>query len=55
MREIWKILAEEEKKEAFKKSMVKLVPGEMRNQKCPCGSGGKSKNCQCETFMGVNK
>lgn len=28
----------------------KRVPSDMRNLKCPCGSGRKSKNCHCEEF-----
>ncbi|WP_366447230.1 SEC-C metal-binding domain-containing protein [Citrobacter freundii] len=35
-----------------KQLQVKNVPGELRNQKCPCGSGRKAKNCQCDTFNG---
>ncbi|WP_189116355.1 SEC-C metal-binding domain-containing protein, partial [Klebsiella michiganensis] len=23
------------------------------NQKCPCGSGRKAKNCQCDMFKGA--
>lgn len=28
----------------------KRVPGEVRNQPCICGSGRKSKNCQCDRY-----
>ena len=30
------------------KPKIKVVPGHLRNTKCPCGSGRKAKNCLCE-------
>ncbi len=27
--------------------LVKSVPGDKRNEKCPCGSLRKAKNCHC--------
>ena len=52
MREVWRIQEDLRREDSEKFSMVKKVPGELRNKKCPCGSGRKSKNCQCDLFMG---
>ena len=53
MREVWRIQEDLRREEAEKFASIKKVPGELRNQKCPCGSGRKSKNCQCDLFMGI--
>ncbi|WP_414454352.1 hypothetical protein [Enterobacter roggenkampii] len=50
MRDWRLILREEEREQARLKAMVKKIPGNIRNEKCPCGSGRKTKNCQCELF-----
>ena len=38
MRDWRLVLRDMEREEERKRSMVKIVPGELRNQKCPCGS-----------------
>lgn len=53
MREVWRIQEDLRREEAEKFARIKKVPGELRNQKCPCGSGRKAKNCQCDLFMGI--
>lgn len=53
MRDWRLVLRDMEREEERKRSMVKIIPGELRNQKCPCGSGRKAKNCQCDMFMGA--
>ena len=52
MRDWRLVLRDMEREEERKRSMVKIVPGELRSQKCPCGSGRKAKNCQCDMFKG---
>ncbi|CNI64287.1 Uncharacterised protein [Yersinia intermedia] len=52
MRELHKILAEEEADRLRARRMLKNVPAEARNKSCPCGSGRKGKNCQCDMFKG---
>lgn len=53
MRDWRLVLRDMEREEERKRSMVKIVPGELRNQKCPCGSGRKTKNCQCDMLKGI--
>lgn len=53
MRDWRLVLRDMEREEERKRSMVKIVPGELRNQKFPCGSGRKAKNCQCDMFKGI--
>lgn len=50
MRDWRLVLRDMEREEERKRSLVKNIPGELRNQKCPCGSGRKAKNCQCDAF-----
>ena len=50
MRDWRLVLRDMEREEQRKRSMVKSIPGELRNKKCPCGSGRKAKNCQCDAF-----
>nr|DAK72457.1 MAG TPA: Preprotein translocase secA subunit, helicase, translocation, secretion, PROTEIN.18A [Caudoviricetes sp.] len=50
VRDIDKILREMAEDEQRKRKRQKQVPAHMRNQKCPCGSLRKCKNCQCELF-----
>lgn len=51
----WRLVLRDMEREAENKQLqVKNVPGELRNQKCQCGSGRKAKNCQCDTFKGRN-
>lgn len=50
MRDIDKILREMVEDEQRSKKRQKRVPAHVRNQKCPCGSLRKAKNCQCELF-----
>lgn len=54
MREVWRIQEDLRREIVRKFAMIKKVPGELRNKKCPCGSGRKSKNCQCDLFMESN-
>ncbi|WP_084706432.1 SEC-C metal-binding domain-containing protein [Tatumella morbirosei] len=52
MRDLAKVMREIDRENIRKAAMVKKIPGELRNQKCPCGSGRKAKNCHCDTFKG---
>ncbi|HEC2568049.1 SEC-C metal-binding domain-containing protein [Raoultella ornithinolytica] len=54
MRDWRLVLRDAEREEARKRALVKNVPGEIRNQKCPCGSGRKAKNCECDMFKGIS-
>lgn len=54
MRDWRLVLRDAEREEARKRALVKNVPGEIRNQKCHCGSGRKAKNCECDMFKGIS-
>ncbi|EPV6142754.1 SEC-C metal-binding domain-containing protein [Morganella morganii] len=47
---MWRIQEDLLREESRKFALIKKIPGELRNQKCPCGSGRKAKNCQCDLF-----
>lgn len=50
MRDWRLVLRDMERETESKRLQVKNIPGELRNQKCPCGSGRKTKNCHCDMF-----
>lgn len=52
MRELHKIIRDEMLDRKREMERTKSIPSELRNKKCPCGSGRKSKNCHCDEFKG---
>lgn len=50
MEDITKRLIREEHEKKLRWYLIKNIPGNLRNIKCPCGSLRKAKNCECDTF-----